>query len=210
MGFKIRNVVLPLIIINIIIFIIQMAVGRNFTEAFMLISQDISTRPWILFTSMFLHGSPNHLIFNMYGLFLFGPLLEHKIGSKRFLFTYIIAGLVAALLSSFFYPAALGASGAIMGIIGAIIILMPQLKLLFLFLIPMPLWIAGIVWFFIDFAGIFIPSGVANIAHIVGMGCGILFGLYFKKQRKEYNKKFASKTHMGAEDIEEYFKSGRI
>jgi len=207
---KLRNIVMPLIIVNIMIFVLQIVLGVSFTEAFMLISADIFKRPWILLTSMFLHGGLDHLFFNMYGLFLFGILLEQKIGAKKFAFIYLLSGLLAAFISSFFYPRALGASGAIMGIIGALIILMPNLRLLFLFAIPMPLWIAGIIWILIDFFGIFIPSGIANIAHLVGMGTGLLIGLYFKRQRRIYQKKFTSKTHMDTEDIEEYFKTGRI
>ncbi len=207
---KLRNVVLPLILANVIMFILQIVLGRNFTELFLLISNDIFTRPWILLTSMFLHGGLNHLFFNMYGLFLFGILLEQKIGAKRFIFIYLATGIIAAFVSSFFYPRALGASGAIMGIIGALIILMPNLRLLFLFAIPMPLWIAGIVWALFDFFGIFMPSGIANIAHLVGMGTGLLIGLYLKKQRKDFQRKFSSKTHMDTGDIEEYFKTGRI
>lgn len=207
---RFRNVVMPLIIANVIIFVLQIFIGNNFTEAFMLISQDIFTRPWILLTSMFLHGSINHLFFNMYALFLFGILLEQKIGSKKFAFTYFLTGIVAAIIASFFYPRALGASGAIMGIIGALIILMPNLRLLFLFAIPMPLWVAGIVWILFDLLGIFAPSGIANIAHLAGIGSGLLIGLYLKKQSKIYHKKFSSKTHMDTEDLEEYFKTGRI
>ncbi|MBW2966244.1 rhomboid family intramembrane serine protease [Candidatus Woesearchaeota archaeon] len=210
MKFEIRTAVMPIIGINILFFILQIVLGISFTEAFMLISSDIFRRPWILLTSMFLHGGLNHLFFNMYGLLLFGPLLEHKIGPKKFLFIYLLSGLIASFFSSFFYARALGASGAIMGMLGALIILMPNLRLLFLFIIPMPLWVAGIVWILIDSLGIFFPSGVGNIAHLIGIGCGLLFGLYLKKQRKEFNRKFESKTHMDVEDIEEYLKSGKI
>jgi membrane associated rhomboid family serine protease len=210
MKFQIRTAVMPIIGINILFFILQMVLGISFTEAFMLISSDIFTRPWILLTSMFLHGGLNHLFFNMYGLLLFGPILEHRIGAKKFLLIYLISGLIAAFFSSFFYTRALGASGAIMGMLGALIILMPNLRLLFLFIIPMPLWVAGIIWILIDSFGIFFPSNIGNIAHLVGIGCGLLFGLYLKKQRKKFNRKFESKTHMDVEDIEEYLKSGKI
>jgi hypothetical protein len=214
---RFRNIVMPLIVANAIVFILQIVLGINFTEAFMLISADIFKRPWILLTSMFLHGGLNHLLFNMYALFLFGILLEQKIGAKKFAFIYLLAGIAASVFSSFIYPSltgtvfrALGASGAIMGIIGALIILMPNLRLLFLFAIPMPLWVAGIIWILIDIFGIFVPSGIANIAHLVGIGTGLLFGLYLKRQRKDFQRKFSSKTHMDTEDIEEYFKTGRI
>tara|TARA_Y100000310_G_C20662180_1_gene805386 strand:+ start:1357 stop:1986 length:630 start_codon:yes stop_codon:yes gene_type:complete len=208
---KLRSAVLPLIIANIGFFILQLAFDNfNITESLMLISKDIPFRPWILVTSMFVHGSPNHILFNMYALFLFGPFLERRIGPSRFLILYFGSGILASLLSSYFYPRALGASGAIMGILGALIILLPHLRLLFFFVIPMPLWVAGIVWALIDAFGIFVPSGVGNIAHLVGLGSGLLFGLYFKRIKREFTAKFSSKAHLDESDANEYLKSGRI
>ena len=69
MKFELKNAVMPLIVLNVIFFIIQFIIP-DFTRAFLLVSSDIYTRPWILITHMFLHGSPYHLLFNMYYLFL--------------------------------------------------------------------------------------------------------------------------------------------
>lgn len=210
MRYPFKTAVLPLVSFTVIVFIFQMILGDKFTSAFMLVSSDIFTRPWILLTSVFLHSGLSHLFFNMYGLLIFGPFLEQRIGAKRFLAIYLISGIIAAFLSSFFYPRALGASGAIMGMLGTLIILMPELRLLVFFVIPMPLWAAGIMWALMDSFGVFYPSGVGNIAHLVGMGCGLLYGLYLKREKVAYNKKFFQKRHLGSGDIEEYFKTGRI
>lgn len=210
MKLRLPSVIMPLILINIAAFMLEMFLGNSFINSFMLISEDIFSRPWILFTSMFLHADVNHIFFNMYGLFMFGPLLEQRIGPERFLLLYIGSGLVAAVLASFFYPAALGASGAIMGMLGVLIIFMPNLRLLFFFFIPMPLWVAGIVWAIIDTLGIFVPNGVANIAHLAGMATGLLFGLYLKSINRQYKKKFSAKTHLDDSDIDEFLRSGRI
>lgn len=210
MKLEIKTAVIPLLAVTVAIFLLQMVLGSNFTNYFMLISSDIFSRPWILLTSMFLHGGINHLFYNMYGLFLFGTLLEQRIGAKRFLFIYLFSGIAASFLSSFFYARALGASGAIMGIIGALIILMPELRLLFFFFIPMPLWVAGIIYAIIDLFGVFFPSGVGNIAHLIGMACGLLYGLYLKKEKKKFEKKFSLKKHLEKDDIEEYLRTGRI
>ena len=207
---RFKTAVMPLIGVNLLFFILQVVLGDGFTQAFVLIGKDVFTRPWILLTSMFMHGGFNHIFFNMYALFLFGPMLEHRIGAKRFLIVYLGSGLIAGFLSSFVYTAALGASGAIMGMIGALIIVMPHLRLLFFFFIPMPLWIAGIVWALLDTFGVFYPSGVGNVAHLVGMGAGLLYGLHLKEKKQKFEVKFQSKTHMDVEDIEEYFKTGRI
>ena len=153
----------------------------------------------------------------MYVLFMFGPLIEQKIGPKKFLFIYLAAGIIASFLSSLLYPIilntplrALGASGAIMGILGVVIILMPDLKVLFFFMIPMTLRTAAVIIAFIEVFGIFAVPGIANMAHLIGMACGLLYGLRLKKQKTQFNKKFYSKTHLDTEDIEDYFKSGRI
>lgn len=207
---KLRSVVYPIIFINITVFILQIVLGNWFTDLLVLKKFDIMIRPWTLLTSMFLHGGFNHILFNMYVLFIFGPLIEQRIGSKRFITMYFVSGLLAAFVSQFIYPAALGASGAIMGMMGVIIILLPRLKVLFFFIIPMPLWIAGIVIIAIDIFGVFSPSGTANVAHLIGMAIGLLFGLYYKSKRKKFNKRFHSKKHMDSDDIEEYIRSGKI
>jgi len=97
-----------------------------------------------------------------------------------------------------------------MGMLGVLIILMPDLKLLFFFVIPMSLWFAAILIVLIDVFGIFYPSGVGNIAHLVGLATGLIYGLTLKKQRKRFDKKFASKTDLTSKDAEEYLRTGRI
>ena len=210
MKFEIKSAVMPLFAINILFFIMQLILGNNFTNSFMLISKDIFARPWIMVTYMFLHAGFYHLLLNMYVLLMFGALLEQRIGTKRFLFIYFLSGIVAAVLSSFFYERSLGASGAIAGILGMLIILMPELQILFFFVIPMPLWIFGIVYVLIETFGIFIPSGIGHIAHLAGTGAGLLYGLYLKKQKRRFDKKFSSKKHLESADIEEYLRTGRI
>ncbi|NOZ81268.1 MAG: rhomboid family intramembrane serine protease [DPANN group archaeon] len=208
-GFRMRSAVIPIIGVNILFFILQQTIP-GFTDAFILVGSDIFTRPWILLTHMFLHANLNHIFFNMYGILLFGPLLESRIGPKRLLEVYLVSGLVAGFFASFAYARALGASAALMGLIGALIIIMPQLRLLFFFIIPMPLWLAGLVWVSIDVFGVFFPSGVGNIAHLFGMGTGILFGLYFLRQRKGQQETFAQTTHLDDAAVDDYLRSGRF
>jgi len=209
MKYEVKNVVMPILVVNILFFLMQFFVPA-FTKAFLLISSDIYSRPWILITYMFLHSGPYHLFFNMYVLLIFGPMLEQRIGSKRFLLIYFASGIIAAFISSFFYFSALGASGAIMGILGVLIILMPDLKLLLFFVVPMQLWVAAIIFVLIDVLGIFYPTGIGNIAHLVGLATGLLYGLYLKKQRIQFEKKFSSKTDLTSSDAEEYLRTGRI
>ena len=210
MKFEIRSAVLPLIALNVIIFILEFVLGNGFTSSLILASRDVYSRPWTLVTHLFLHASPYHLLFNIWVLFLFGTLLEQKIGAKRLIVFYLLSGIIAGYISSFFYTNSLGASGAIMGVIGVSVILMPDLPLLFFYVIPTPLWIAGIIYMAFDVFGIFFPSGVGNIAHLVGMGLGLLYGLSLKKEKKKFTNKFSSKKHLDSFDADEYLKSGRI
>ena len=210
MKIEFKNAVIPLFALNIFFFILQVTLGDNFTNSYMLISSDIFSRPWIVVTYMFLHGGIYHLLLNMYVLLMFGSLLEERIGTRRFLFIYLVSGIIAAILSSFFYGRALGASGAISGILGVLIILMPDLTLLFFFVVPMPLWIFGIIYVLIETFGIFVPSGIGHIAHLVGLAIGLGYGLTLKKEKRTYYKKFSSKKHLDTDDIEEYLRTGKI
>ncbi|MBT3304070.1 rhomboid family intramembrane serine protease [Candidatus Woesearchaeota archaeon] len=177
-----RNAVTTLVLINVILFIVQISF-RGFTESFMLVSADIWTRPWIIITSMFLHGGLAHLFFNMYALYLFGTLVERSIGTKKFLAVYFLAGILAALLPQ--YSAALGASGAIMGILGIVIMLFPDLRILFFFAIPMSMRTAGIIFAAIEVFGLLVPvnTGIAHYAHLVGLAVGLAFGYYLIKKK---------------------------
>jgi uncharacterized protein len=206
---NIKNATITIIIINVIAFLLQILIP-GFTEFFVLISKDVLIRPWILITSMFLHGNPTHLLFNMIGLYFFGQLLESRIGSKRFLGIYFGSGILAAIGASLFYPAALGASGGLMGILGVVVILMPNLKVLIYFMFPTPIWVACIIWVILDTFGIFFPSGTANIAHLVGLATGLIYGYSLKGEKRKIVKKIYNKNHLTERDMEEYMYSGRI
>jgi membrane associated rhomboid family serine protease len=91
---------------------------------------------WTLVTSMFLHGGFFHLFANMFSLFFVGNFLENLIGKKRFLWTYLISGIVGGLFfvfSAFLFgnltTPAVGASGAIFGLLGVLAVLVPYSKI---------------------------------------------------------------------------------
>ena len=181
---KVRSLIIPIILVNIIIFIIQLTVPE-FTSQFVLNSSTVFQKPWTLLTSMFMHGGWPHIFFNMYALFLFGPLVEQRIGWKRFITIYFIAGIVAGLGFVAFQElilgvsaSALGASGAIMAVLGMTIVFFPHLKVLFFFIIPMSLRTAGIIFVLIDVFGLFHNLGIASSAHLAGLAVGLVYGWY--------------------------------
>lgn len=172
-----------------VVFFIQLFV-KGFTEAFLLVPSLLASQPWTLITSMFLHGGFAHLFFNGFALYMFGPYLEQIIGSKKFLGLYFASGIVAGLAyaSTYFLHIipdipALGASGAIFGILGAIAVLRPNLQILMLGFIPMSMKQAAVFWVVLEFIGTFnIASGVASAAHLGGLVFGFLAAKYFLRK----------------------------
>ena len=172
---KFKFYALKLSAIIILVFILQM-IFSGLTDLFML-TGSAWIQPWRFVTAIFLHGSLPHLVLNMFGLILFGNILEKLVGEKKFLLVFFISGILANLISVNFYASSLGASGAIYGVLGALIIVRPLLPI-FAFGLPMPIFIAGILWAIGDFLGVygFGASGIGNIAHLFGMAIGMAIG----------------------------------
>jgi membrane associated rhomboid family serine protease len=155
-----------------------------------------------LFTSMFLHGGWLHIIGNMWILAIFGDNVEDRMGSFRFLVFYLICGVASGLVQSFVAPTsqvpAIGASGAIAGVLGAYLVHFPRARvvtLIPLFILPwfvnIPALIFIIIWFLIQFfngiltQGISEAGGVAYWAHVGGFLAGLLLVWFFSGKRKE-------------------------
>ncbi|NCO11356.1 DUF1751 domain-containing protein [Candidatus Pacearchaeota archaeon CG_4_9_14_0_2_um_filter_39_13] len=167
--------------IMIFIFLLQMIPG--FTE-FFLLNSGSWTQVWRFVTSIFLHGGIAHLFYNLFALALFGSILERIVGGKKFLITFFVSGILANIVSVNFYSSSLGASGAIFGIIGALIFVRPLIPV-WAFGLPMPIFVAGILWAAGDVIGIFVPSNIANIAHLSGMAFGLILGAMFRDWKKK-------------------------
>jgi rhomboid protease GluP len=125
--------VLILIVVNAVVFLFEIAVG-DWTDPEVLhrvgalepYAVVVQGEYWRLFTALFLHGGFTHLLFNAFALYILGPPLERSIGTMRFVACYLISGLasgagvVGLALIGLVRPAQLiGASGCIMGIVGA-------------------------------------------------------------------------------------------
>ena len=106
MRFKITDAVKHLLIINVVMFIgtISIGGGQLFYDWFaMHFPKHDLFQPWQIITHMFMHGSPTHLLFNMFALWMFGTPVEERLGTKKFLFIYISAGLGAVLFQLGYY-----------------------------------------------------------------------------------------------------------
>ncbi len=162
---------------------------------------------WTIFTHMFMHANLTHLLMNMVSMVFLGSFVEKLLGKKRFLWLYLIGGLVSAIffvtLAGFFGNSpvggrlfgdplvfAVGASGAIFALGGLLAMLTPKLKVLVFFIIPMPMWAAMAsfltVFWVLSYAG-GIPIG--NSAHLGGLVVGLVYGAYLKH-------KYPKKTRM--------------
>ncbi len=153
----------------------------RFTYYLGLIPYYFTERPWTILTGMFIHSGFGHIFGNMITLFFFGSFLARLVGNKWFVLIYFVGGLAGnalylALGESF--SIAVGASGAVYAIAGALVVMMPTLTVRLYFLIPMPLWVVVLVFF-----GIwsFIP-GVAWQAHIGGLVVGLIAGYFFRRR----------------------------
>ncbi len=171
---------LVLVGICVLVFVLQ-KLYPHITELFVLLSSDAFHRPWILVTSVFLHADIGHLLYNALALALFGTILEHIVGKKKFLGIFFVSGLLASIGATFLYHSALGASGAIFGVMGALAMLRPRMQVWVAYF-PMPMIVAVVVWTLVDSVRLFLPTGIASLAHLVGLFFGVGVGLYLRKE----------------------------
>jgi membrane associated rhomboid family serine protease len=154
---------------------------------------------WLqLVTSMFMHGSWEHILGNMLFLWVFGNNIEDSMGHTRFILFYLICGIVAGLAHVLLSPAsqvpAVGASGAISGVMGAYVLLYPQARVQTwippLFIVNVRAWFFLIYWFaFQLLAGVGSlggrgdTGGVAVWAHVGGFVAGLVLIKVFENRR---------------------------
>lgn len=153
---------------------------------------------WTWVTSVFSHGSFFHLFGNGIVLFFFGPFLEQRIGSKRFAALFLVSGSLAGLTQIGFgflaatfgfgniVPGVLGASGAIMAILGVITVLNPDLRVYLYFILPVPIWVLTFGYAGLSVFGVLsqgnVLSNVAHFAHLTGLVIGLAYGRRVKSE----------------------------
>lgn len=190
--FSLPPVTQALIIVNVLAFLLQSIFGDGLTAALALWPFGAYFMPWQVVTYAFLHGSLTHLLFNMFGVYMFGADLERVWGQRRYLTFYMVSALAAAaaqlLVSSLtgaLYPT-VGASGAVFGLLLAFAMVFPRRMVVPLFPpIPMraPVFVAlyGGLELFLGVTGT--QAGVAHFAHLGGMAGGYLLLRYWRGGR---------------------------
>ena len=181
LGFFTESVVNQIILVNVIVFILELALNSpRFIQFFGLVPRLVITKGyvWQLVTYMFLHGGFWHIALNMFVIYMFGSALEQVWGSDRFLKYYFVCGLGAAAFSFVFSynTTVIGASGAGYGILLAYAILFPDAQIYVWGLLPVRARTLVIVLIVIEFAsGIMGQDGIAHFAHLGGMAAGFLY-----------------------------------
>jgi membrane associated rhomboid family serine protease len=184
-----------LIALNVVAYILQFVTGQVLTDAWFLNPYVSGSEPWRLITSAFLHAPwfIPHLLFNMYALFVFGPVLESFLGRGRFIALYLIGALGGSLgvLTSVEVWAltdgsqqtapggALGASGAVFALMGAVFAMrkamgidVRQLLIVLAINLAIPFFVGGIAW----------------EGHVGGLVIGFLIGLVFVRTRRPHQR----------------------
>jgi membrane associated rhomboid family serine protease len=199
-----------LILANVAVFLYQYSLPPHAFKVFMTTYAAIPARfpAWLsgqapfesaflpLLTSMFLHSGVLHIAGNMLFLWIFGDNVEDFYGHFTYLFFYLFCGIGSGLLHVLFNMTsavpALGASGAISGVMGAYMILYPRsqiLTLVFVFLVPIPAVIILGLWFIMQFMSAFgslgsvVSGGVAWWAHVGGFLMGMVITLMARGKR---------------------------
>lgn len=189
-----RKIVVPVLIAtNLIVYALWSVLDlefmvNNFTVSFSGLTQG---RYWTLVSSEFSHNSTIHLAMNMFVLNSFGTLMELVLGRGRFLRFYFGAAVVASLchcLVSNLYLAepavpAVGASGAIVGLLMLFALMFPREKILLFFVIPLPALIGALALVGMDIWGLVAQAGggglpIGHGAHLGGALSGLLYYLF--------------------------------
>lgn len=200
MGAKVPSITYLLIATNALIFFYMLGLSEPALDAFIgkygLIPTLIVQREnlYTLVTSMFLHGGFDHLVLNMLFLLIAGDSCERAMGHSRFLAFYLIAGVFSGLFYVYMDTAssitAIGASGAIFGILAAFAILFPfRLVISFVGFIPVPLPAIIFVILSVWLETVYVMTGVnqhiAHTAHIGGFLAGVFLTLLFSSSKPE-------------------------
>jgi membrane associated rhomboid family serine protease len=155
-----------------------------------LIPGAVVAQPWGIFTYMFVHGGFMHLLFNMIGLFFFGPRLETQLGSRSFLTLYLLSGLGGAAFSFLFarHGAVVGASGAVFGVLLGFAYFWPKDRIYIWGILPVEarflVIFLAVVALYSGFTGA--SAGVAHFAHLGGFAAG--YGYLRWRRRKHFQQ----------------------
>jgi len=179
------NVLWFLIALNVVLFIITLLRPEETIKFLGLTPVLFSRQPWTIISSMFVHGSVWHILFNMISLYFLGSFFIRGAGEKSFLAVFFLGGLAGNILFALLanpFSTGIGASGAVFALGGALAVMVPRVPVFIFFIpVPIPLWVAILILFLFSF----LPR-IAWQAHLGGLLLGLIAGLIFRKRRRVY------------------------
>ncbi len=198
-------VTVMIILINVVVFLLELAGGDAFVNQWSLVPRTIThgTALITILTSMFMHAGWAHIIGNMIFFWAFGPEIEDAMGHIRYLVFYLLGGFIATMAQVLIDPNStipnLGASGAIAAVMGAFLITYPRDRIRTVFFLGFFLQVAMVpaillvgLWFllqlFSEVGALATTSagGVAYMAHIGGFLFGLVTARLFELGRRNY------------------------
>jgi membrane associated rhomboid family serine protease len=175
------------LLLNISVFIISWiisGVGMNLDELALYPIESGKFEIPQIFTHMFFHYGFIHLFFNMMFLLSFGPEIEEYWSDRRFLSLYLISGIGAALVHLIFTTSmapAIGASGAILGVMSCYTMIYPNRRVYFFGLIPVKTWWVFSFLILGDLVFMGANDGIAHFAHLGGALTGFFYWIFVRK-----------------------------
>jgi membrane associated rhomboid family serine protease len=186
-----HNITWSLIIANVVVFLIVFSFPEATRTAIfeaLYFSGGTMFQAWRWITSMFLHASASHLFFNMIGLYFFGKILEEEVKKEWYLAIYFLAGVLGNFVFMFTSQnPVVGASGAIFGVMGAVMLLKPTKKIN-LYVVPLPLGVVALAFALVEtmvvyFEPALAPDNVAHMAHVAGLVTGAIFAYFYNPKQ---------------------------
>lgn len=163
------------------------------------LGQEYNFQIWQLITYQFMHGDFWHIFMNMFILWMFGMEIENLWGSKKFLFFYLLCGVVGGLFQLLITPLmggglapTIGASGAVYGIMVAFAMFFPDRYIFFWMLIPVKAKYLIAFWVLIEFMSVGDMSVVARLAHIGGALSSFVFIMLDRKHNFNIDRLYTS------------------
>jgi rhomboid family protein len=170
--------VLRLLFANVAVFFVQMTMP-SLANSLVFVPALVLVRPWTVVTYMFLHGNFMHIAFNMLALYFFGPQVEARLGSQRFVTLYFVSGISGALLSMVlaFNAPIIGASAGVFGVMLAFAYFWPHAPIYIWGILPIPARILVIITtIFSLWSGLGgSRGGIADFAHLGGYAGAYLY-----------------------------------
>ena len=183
-GFRLSPILI-IVAVNFLLFIATM-IFQDLIFRLGLIPAAFWERPWTILTNMFVHAGFWHIFANMLTLYFFGTYLSRLVGDNKFLIVYFGGGILGNILYILLAPplsVAVGASGAVFALAGALTVMVPKLRVfVFPIPIPIPLWIAVIGGFLI----LSLLPFVAWQAHLGGLIFGLIAGYFFRRRERYF------------------------